>query len=461
MIIDRRALRTIIRDKFRLVFDDIDETYLSDALMRLRGNADVVAFPLSTREVSELMRYAFTHQIPVTPRGAGTNLTGSTVPLQGGIVLDLSRMNRIVELDTATFTATVEPGVLLEDFQAYVEAHGLFYPPDPGEKASTIGGNISTNAGGMRAVKYGVTRNYVRGLEVVLANGDIVALGSKNVKDASGLALKELMVGSEGTLGVITRCILRLIPKPEASESVLVPCADLQASARIVQAILEADTNPTALEIMQRKVVALGEAFLGVQYPHADAGAYLLLTFDGHAQEVVDSVDRAKEASLLGGALDFIPLTDPTISADVWRLRGALVKAVEALSEQEPIDIVVPINRSAAFLQFADGIARSMGIDIVSFGHAGDGNIHLCVMRGEREDAQWAQALHECMDRLYAHAYALGGLASGEHGIGISKRPYYQQQTDETNLHMMNAIKNALDPAHILNDQKSYIREAT
>ena len=209
-----RELCDIIRDKDRVIFEDIPEAVLSDTLGRRRGTAQALVYPLSSEEVSAVMRFAWENRIPVTPRGAGTNLVGSTVP-DGGIILDLSRMNRILEVDPGTFTVEAEPGVLLKDLQSRVESMGLFYPPDPGEKASTLGGNISTNAGGMRAVKYGVTRDYVRGLTVVLANGDVAELGSRNVKDASGLDLKQLVIGSEGTLAVITRCLLRLVGRPE------------------------------------------------------------------------------------------------------------------------------------------------------------------------------------------------------------------------------------------------------
>ena len=273
MQINRQALRSIIPDETSLLFAErIPPEYQSDALGRRTGTADALVFARSTEEVSGVLRYADENGIPVTPRGAATNLVGSTIPLHGGIILDVSRMNRILELDRDTMTATVEPGILLKDFQSYVEERGLFYPPDPGEKASSIGGNISTNAGGMRAVKYGVTRDYVRGLEVVLADGTVMQVGGKQVKDASGLSLKHLLIGSEGTLAVITKCLLRLLPRPETSVSVLVPYADLQTGIRSVLTILQADANPTAVEFMERKVVALGEEFSGVKYPRPDAG---------------------------------------------------------------------------------------------------------------------------------------------------------------------------------------------
>ena len=454
---ERTVLREIIPDESRLVFDHIPPEFLSDTLGRRKGEASALVFAKSTEEVSKLLQYAHANRIPVTPRGAGTNLVGSTVPVDGGIILDLSQMNRILELDTETMTITVEPGLLLQDLQAYVEEHNLFYPPDPGEKASSIGGNISTNAGGMRAVKYGVTRDYVRGLEVVTADGTVLTVGGKNVKDASGLSLKHLYIGSEGTLAVITKCILKVIPKPETSLSILVPYPDLTTGIGSVLNILRADANPTAVEFMERNVVRLGEDFSGVRYPCPEAGSYILLTFDGREGEVAASAERIQALALSSGALDYILLTDPQQAADIWKVRGALVKAVEAVSEQEPVDIVVPINRTAEFIGYINQLEQSSGMRMVSFGHAGDGNVHLCVVRGDRDEETWQKELHENMDKAYHKAYELGGIASGEHGIGISKRRYFLRETHWENLRAMNQIKDALDPLHILNDKKSYL----
>ncbi|MCD8323260.1 MAG: FAD-binding oxidoreductase [Oscillospiraceae bacterium] len=455
--LDRGALEQIIPDSERLIFENIDPKYLSDKLGRLRGTPQAVALPMSAAEVSALLRYAYDNQIPITPRGAGTNLVGSTVPIRGGLILDLSRMNRILELDEQTMTITVEPGILLQELQSFVESQGLFYPPDPGEKASTLGGNISTNAGGMRAVKYGVTRDYVRGLEVVLADGTVLTVGGKNVKDATGLSLKNLFIGAEGTLAVITKCILRLIPKPEASVSVLVPYPDLKTGIGSVLSILRADANPTAVEFMERKVVALGETFLGIQYPRPDAGSYILLTFDGHSSEVEANVERVRSLALTQGALDYIVLSDSQQAADIWKVRGALVNAVEAVSEQEPVDIVVPISKTEEYIRYINGLEQSSGMQMVSFGHAGDGNVHLCVVRGDRTQEAWNLQLRANMEQVYAMAYQMGGVTSGEHGIGLTKRHYFFRETAPANISVMNHIKDALDPRHILNDQKTYI----
>ena len=452
------ALKAIISDPERVVSaEEIEEKYLSDSLGRLRGTAGALVFPTDTEEVSAVMAYAYQNDIPVTPRGAGTNLVGSTIP-RGGIILDFSRMDKILEVDPDTFTATVQPGILLKDFQAYVEERGLFYPPDPGEKASTIGGNISTNAGGMRSVKYGVTRDYVRGLELVLADGTVTTVGSKNVKDASGLSLKNLIIGSEGTLAVITKCILRLLPKPEMSRSVLIAYPDLSTGISSVLKVIKANAGPTAIEFVERSVVELGERYTGIRFPSDKGDAYILLTFDGGESTVAAGIERVRGVAEATGAADFIVLDTPELISEVWQIRGCLVKAVEATSEQEPVDLVVPIDRTAEFISYVHKVEKESGMQMVSFGHAGDGNVHLCIVRGARDDATWTRELHANMEKIYGKAYSLGGLTSGEHGIGIAKRPYFFEQMSEVNLELMRGIKDSLDRKHLLNDHISYLK---
>jgi len=451
-------LRKIIPDSSRIVCDGIEEKYLTDTLGRLKGTAAALVFPTSTEEVSAVMRFAWENNLPVTPRGAGTNLVGSTVPHGQGIILDLSLMNHILEVDEETFTATVEAGTVLQEFQAHVEKMGLFYPPDPGEKTATIAGNIATNAGGMRAVKYGVTRDYVRALEVVLADGRVVMLGSKNVKDATGLPLKQLFIGSEGTLGIITKCVLKLIPKPETTLSVLVPYPSLQQGIASVHAIIKANVNPTAIEFIERSVVELGERYTGVKFPCPEAKAYILLTFDGLADEVTMNARRVRAVTEKAGSLDCIELSDPELAASIWKVRGCFVKAVEAFSEQEPVDLVVPISKTAEFIEFVHETETATGMQMVAFGHAGDGNVHLCIVRGDRTEEVWERELSVNMHTLYDKAYELGGLTSGEHGVGLAKRPYFLKNAAAENLSMMRAIKDALDAKHILNDHISYLK---
>ena len=450
-------LSSIIMDSSRVVFaPSIEAKYLSDTLGRKKGSASALVFPVSTEEVSAVAKFAYENKIPLTPRGAGTNLVGSTVPHDGAIIIDFSLMNKVLELDKENFTVWVEPGVILEDFQKYVEGEGLFYPPDPGEKRASIGGNISTNAGGMRAVKYGVTRNYVMALELVKADGTVITVGSKNRKDTTGLDLKDIVIGSEGTLAIITKCLLRLIGKPEKSLSVLVGFNSLKAGIESVPKILKANLNPTALEFIERKVVKLGEDFLKIKFP-LESEAYLLLTFDGSKEEIDSAFSKLGEV-LKSSAEKIISLDDAALAQNVWRIRGCLVKAVEAVSEQEPLDIVVPISKIPDFVEFVNELETQSGMQMISFGHAGDGNVHLCVVRGNRSDAEWESELNANLEKLYAKAHELGGLISGEHGLGVSKRDFFFKETPAANVALMNSVKLAFDPKGILNPKISYVK---
>ena len=449
-------LSSLLKDSSRVIFaPSIETKYLSDTLGRKKGSASALVFPVSTEEVSAIAKFAYENKIPLTPRGAGTNLVGSTVPHDGAIIIDFSLMNKVLELDKENFTAWVEPGVILEDFQKYVESEGLFYPPDPGEKRASIGGNISTNAGGMRAVKYGVTRNYVMALELVKSDGTVITVGTKNRKDTTGLDLKDIVIGSEGTLAIITKCLLRLIGKPEKSLSVLVGFNSLKAGIEAVPKILKANLNPTALEFIERKVVKLGEDFLKIKFP-LESEAYLLLTFDGSKEEIDSAFSKLGEV-LKSSAEKIISLDDSELSQNVWRIRGCLVKAVEAVSEQEPLDIVVPISKIPDFVEFVNELESQSGMQMISFGHAGDGNVHLCVVRGNRSDEEWETELHANLEKLYAKAHNLEGLISGEHGLGVSKRDFFFKETPAANVALMNSVKQAFDPQGILNPKISYV----
>ncbi|MCM1320922.1 MAG: FAD-binding protein [Bacteroides sp.] len=454
---DISELSCIIADSSRVVFGGkIDAKYLSDTLGRKKGTAAALVFPLSTEEISAVMKFAHSGGIPVAVRGAGTNLVGSTVPRGGSIIIDMSLMNKILEVDAENCTASVEPGVILEDFQNYVESLGFFYPPDPGEKRSTIGGNISTNAGGMRAVKYGVTRDYVLGLELVLADGTVIHAGSKNRKDTTGLDIKDIVIGSEGTLAVISKCVLKLIAKPEKSADLLVCFDTLKAGIEAVPAVLRSNARPAAIEFIERKVVRLGEQFLGLSFPDSgNAEAYLLITFDGSSEEIEFSVKKLRE-TVENSCLRIIALDNPVLRADVWKIRGCLVKAVEAVSEQEPLDIVVPISNVAKFVEYVNRLEAEAKMQLICFGHAGDGNVHLCAVRGERTDEVWETELRANLEKLYGEAYNLGGLISGEHGLGISKREFFFKKTDAANVALMNRIKDAFDPKRILNGSIGY-----
>ena len=305
---DIAYLKNVIQDDERiLVGNSINEEYSHDELSGISSYPDVVIQAKSAEEISKIMKYACEKAIPVTPRGAGTGLVGSSVAMEHGIMIDTALMNQILELDEENLTLTVEPGVLLMELSAYVEEHDLFYPPDPGEKSATIGGNISTNAGGMRAVKYGVTRDYVRGLEVVLPNGEITEFGGKVVKNSSGYDLKDLMIGSEGTLGIITKAVLKLIPLPKKVISLLIPFPTLKAAIDTVPLIIKSKSIPTAIEFMQREVIEDAEKYLGKAFPDKQSDAYLLLKFDGNStEEIEEAYDIVAKLCLEQGALDVL-----------------------------------------------------------------------------------------------------------------------------------------------------------
>ena len=453
---DLEALQTICGEDRVIPRDRIGEDFSHDELSGIRRYPDVLIQATSAQQVSEVMKYAFSRRLPVTPRGAGTGLVGGSVAIHGGIMLDLSRMNRFLELDEENMTLTLEPGVLLMDVAKYVEPAGLFYPPDPGEKTATIGGNISTNAGGMRAVKYGVTRDYVRGLEVVLPDGEIVELGGKVVKNSSGYSLKDLIIGSEGTLGIITRATLRLLPLPKHRISLLVPFPDLPSAIRTVPQLVRSSAVPTAVEFMEREVILAAEEFLARKFPDNSADAYLLLTYDGAAKEEVDLAwHTAAEICLAAGALDVFISNTLERNESIWAARGAFLEAIKAsTSEMDECDVVVPRKTVADFVQFSHALQRKHGIRLRSFGHAGDGNLHIYILRDDLTEDAWKTKLAAAFDDLYARAAELGGKVSGEHGIGYAKKPYLARVTGEAETRLMAGIKAAFDPCGLLNPGK-------
>ena len=443
-------LTDIIKDPQRVVLQNaIPPSHLTDGLQLKYGQADILVYPKTTAEVVEVVKFANANNLNITTRGAGTNLVGSTIP-NGGIILDLSLMTNIVELDKQTFTVTVQPGILLQDLQQFVEQHDLFYPPDPGAKTATVGGNISTNAGGMRAVKYGVTRDYVQGLEVVMADGSMLTIGSKNVKDNTGLALKHLFIGSEGTLGIITQCTLKLIAKPKVSQTFIVGFNTIEQAIANITTVLHTLT-PTALEFVERKVAQWGEQYSGFQFPLPNSQAYLIIMLDGADLQTIEQQRQQLLANL--GDCDFFVAEDSKQTNQIWTIRGSLVRAVEAVTQQDPIDIVVPINRIADFINFTKQLEVQTKVRMLAFGHAGDGNIHLCILRDDRDDHQWQSDLQLVHQALYQKCLELGGLPSAEHGIGTAKVSYYNDAIPATNRQLMRAIKQQFDPKNLLNNQ--------
>jgi glycolate oxidase len=439
-----------------LVGEDIHEDYSRDELAGIRQYPEVVVFPKSTSEVSEIMRYACEQGIAVTPRGQGTGLVGAAVAIHKGIMLSTERMNHILELDEANLTLTVEPGVLLMEISKYVEDHDLFYPPDPGEKSASIGGNISTNAGGMRAVKYGVTRDYVREVEVVLPCGDVITAGGKIVKDSSGYSVKDLIIGSEGTLGIITKAVLKLLPLPKVAISLLVPYPDIETAISAVPVIIRSKVIPTAIEYMERNVILSAEDFLGKRFPDNSSDAYLLLTFDGNSKEEVEKIyERVAHVCLDTGALDVFISDTVERNESIWSARGAFLEAIKAsTSEMDECDVVVPRHHVADFINYTKVVEEELNIRIASFGHAGDGNLHVYVLKDDLSDEVFRKKLEQAFDMLYAKGAELGGHVSGEHGIGYAKKEYLERLSGDAYMNLLRGIKKTFDPKCILNPGK-------
>lgn len=454
---DIKNIVNIIGDEERvLVGENINEDYSHDELGAIKNMPELVVRVINTEEISNIMKYAYEKFIPVTPRGSGTGLVGAAVPIHGGIIIDLSSMNKILELDEENLTLTVESGVLLMDIAKFVEENDLFYPPDPGEKTATIGGNINTNAGGMRAVKYGVTRDYIRGLEVVLPSGEILNLGGKVVKNSSGYSLKDLIIGSEGTLAIVTKAILKLLPLPKKKISLLVPFNNLESAINTVPKIIKSKSIPTAIEFMQREAIVAAEEFLGKIFPDKQSDAYLLLTFDGNTTEEIEKAyDSVAKICLDNGAIDVLISDTEERQEAIWSARGAFLEAIKSsTTEMDEVDVVVPRNKVAVFVKFIHELEDKHNIRIKSFGHAGDGNLHIYILRDDLSQQIWEEKLNQVMDCMYEKSKELNGMVSGEHGIGYAKKTYLNSSLQKEALLIMNSIKQGFDSKNILNPGK-------
>lgn len=439
-----------------LVGDEISEDFSHDELGGIEKMPDVLVEANTTEEISKIMKYAYENNIPVVPRGSGTGLVGASVPIYGGIMINLTKMNKILELDEENLTLTVEPGVLLMEIADYVEDKDFFYPPDPGEKSATIGGNINTNAGGMRAVKYGVTRDYVRGLEVVLADGTIMELGGKVVKNSSGYSLKDFVCGSEGTLAIVTKAILKLLPLPKQSISLLIPFKDLDKAIETVPRIIKSKSIPTSIEFMERDVILASEEFLGKKFPDNSSDAYLILTFDGNSKEEIEKYyDNVAKIAIENGALDVLIADTDERKESIWNARGAFLEAIKAsTTEMDECDVCVPRNKVAEFIKYTYELQNKFGIKIKNFGHAGDGNLHVYVLRDDLNEEQWKKKLNDVFKCMYDKAHELEGTVSGEHGIGYAKKEYLFESIGDEQKELMKRIKLAFDPKNILNPGK-------
>ena len=441
---------------------DINEDYMRDE-MPIYGKKmpDVVITPLTTEEVSAVMKICNDNKIPVTPRGAGTGLVGASVAVLGGVMIDTQKMNKILEYDLENMIVRVEPGVLLNDLAEDCVRQGLLYPPDPGEKFACLGGNVSTNAGGMRAVKYGATRDYVRAMKVVLPSGEVVDFGAQVSKTSTGYSLINLMIGSEGTLGIITELTLKIIPAPKCVISLIIPFLDLETAISTVPKIKMAQLDPQALEFMEREIVLSSERFIGrSSFPKElegqEIGAYLLVTFDGRdEEEVMNKVEQACELVLEAGAFDVLVADSPAKIKDAWAARSGFLEAIESETKLlDECDVVVPINKIAEFLTFAKDFGAECGLEIKSFGHAGDGNLHIYQCSNTLEEEEFKRRVDKYFNVLYKRATEIGGLVSGEHGIGRGKMKYLRECLGDTSINLMFGIKKVFDPNLIINPGK-------
>ncbi|MGL5416776.1 MAG: FAD-binding oxidoreductase [Clostridium sp.] len=454
-----KILKLILKDEKRILFGDkVTEEYCIDELNRVKGTPDVVVKVKSADEVSKLISYANANNIAITPRGAGTGLVGGAIAIHGGIMIDMTLMNNIIELDDENLTLTVEPGVRLNEIYKYVEEKGLFYPPDPGEKTATIGGNIATNAGGMRCVKYGVTRDYVRGLEFVNAKGDILTVGGKVVKNSSGYSLSNLFVGSEGTLGVITKAILKLIPLPKEVMSLVASFDNLENAIGAVPKIIKSKIAPTAIEFAEREIIEDSEEYLGNKFPDKSGEAYLILKVDGNSKETIKSeLRRVAQAAIDAGAKKVLIADTKERQDTLWKTRGDFLKAIKAsTTEMDEVDIVVPRNRIADFVKYTHSLRKEHEIRIKSFGHAGDGNLHIYILRDDLEKDVFEEKLKLVMDLMYKRAKEIGGKVSGEHAIGFAKREYLEESEEKDVLEYMKVTKEIHDTNGIMNPGKIF-----
>jgi glycolate oxidase len=421
-----------------------------------RGLPAVVVYPETPQEIAEILKLANAVRVPVVPRGAGVGFSGGAVPVLGGISLVMTRMSRILKIEPENLQAEVEPGIITFRFQKEVEKLGLFYPPDPAShKFSTLGGNVAECAGGMRAVKYGVTKEYVNGLEFVTPLGEILRCGAKTSKSVVGYDLTRLLVGSEGTLGVITKLTLKLLPKPQAMRTVLAAFSDLRKAAETVSAVIASRILPAAIEIMDRDSIEAVEAFTGKKL-FERCNALLVIETDGSVQAAEADMQRVE--SLLAGAVSCTGIRkarDESEREEIWEIRRSVSPALFRIAPKKlNEDVAVPRSRIPDLMEGIEGLKRKYGLTIVCFGHAGDGNIHVNFMYQPSSDVE--KEVHQAVEALFALVLQLEGTLSGEHGIGSVKSPYISLELSPGLLRIMREVKRVFDPNNIMNPGKIF-----
>ncbi len=442
----------IYTDKSEVEGYSYDETPLTK-----RYFPQVVVKPRDAESVAKLMAFANEKRIPVTPRGAGTGLSGGCVPVYGGILLALERMNRILEIDRDNFTAVVEPGVTLSELTNEVEQRGLYYPLYPGEMTATIGGNVATNAGGMNAVKYGVTRHNILGLEAVLPNGETIRTGGEFVKCSTGYDLTQLIAGSEGTLAVITKVILKLTTRPAKRELLFAPFTNLQNAIDAVPEILRLKMTPIGIEFMERSIIEIVEKYLDREIPYHQYDAFLMIIMEGESEdEIHEYFSNVEEICKQHGAIEALVPGSERAKRRLLDAREKFYHAMKRYAPMEIVDVVVPRSKIAGFVRKAKEISEEHGIPIIVYGHAGDGNVHLHPVCVNISREEWDKRLPQILSDIYHAGVSFGGAISGEHGIGLDKKAYLPIQMDETLLNIMKNIKKAFDPNNILNPGKIF-----
>ena len=419
--------------------------------------ADVVVFPQNTDQVSALMRLASRKMIPVTPRGAGTGLSGGAVPAFGGIVASFEKMNRILECDPVNLTATVEPGVITADICKAAAQYGLQYAGDPcSGDASFIGGNVAENAGGNKVIKYGTTGANVLGMEVVLPSGEVTWFGGKRRKDVTGLDLVHLVAGSEGTLCLITKIIVKLVPLPLCVVDLLIPFSTMEAAISFVPGILTGNRIvPASVECMNRNSLKIVSRYTGSTLPFEDAGAHLIIQLEGNDPDsLADDYERLGKACLSSGALEVFVADNRNSRERLWKARKSVAEAVMAFSTRyAKEDVVVPTSEVPELMREVDRICESYGLEGVNYGHVGDGNIHVNLLM-EEDRPDWKSVIESARMELYEVTARLGGTLSGEHGIGLKRKKYMNIFLDEVQMDLIRSIKRAFDPLEILNPGK-------
>ncbi|MEC1502480.1 glycolate oxidase subunit GlcD [Bacillus sonorensis] len=434
--------------------------YSYDATPQFQSMPDAVVAPRSTKEVSRILKLCNTHRIPVVPRGSGTNLCAGTCPTEGGIVLLFKHMNQILEIDEENLTMTVQPGVITLDVIRAAEEKGLLYPPDPSSmKISTIGGNLNENSGGLRGLKYGVTRDYVMALEIVLANGDIIRTGGKLAKDVAGYDLTRLFVGSEGTLGIITEATLKLIPAPETKKTVLALYQDIDSAAKSVSNIIARKIIPTTLEFLDQPTLQVIEDYAKIGLP-VHAKAVLLIEQDGSEEAVNRDIRIIEDICKKGNA---VSVQTAQTEAEAEDLRNARRAALSALARLKPTtileDATVPRSAIADMVKAINRIAEKYQLAICTFGHAGDGNLHPTCTTDVRNSEEM-ERVEQAFADIFKKAVELGGTITGEHGVGEMKAPYLELKLGEAGVAAMRAVKQAFDPNNIMNPGKVFAKES-